>query len=687
MLTGGLVAAAGGLLGTVAAVPAVTAVAAPTRTLTGSMPAWAHSSALQGAVPAADHVGFRVYLGWRSDPSAFDRAVSTPGNAQYGHYLTAAQFRAAFSPSQSQVTAVQRWLHGQGFTIDYTPSNNLYVAAEGTVAQANAAFGTTLGEYSYHGLTLRSPESDLTVPGSLSVQAVVGLDDSAELVHTDHVTSDATPSPAFVNGGTCSTYYGQYNTGNATEPTPLHTTTGVITSPTGVKLPPAYQDGNATPYAPCGYTPAQLRGAYGLTAAQTGAGQTVAIIDAYASPTIVPDANRFFTDNNVSKTDGSAIPGGTSDALIPPLSATNFSQVVAPGTFRHPEEGATQDPQGWYGEETLDVEAVHSMAPAAHIVYVGAPNNFQDLDAALNHVVDRQLASMVTNSYGNSGEALPNGYIKPVYDVTQQAVAEGIGVYFSSGDNGDETGGVGGLAQATPDWPASDPWVTAVGGTALAVDEHNTRSAEYGWETGRSKLAGSSADALSWTPTPPGTYLYGSGGGTSRLFAQPAYQANVVPTTMSEIYGNSTPMRVVPDVAAIGDPNTGMLVGQTQTFPSGVAYGTYRIGGTSVASPIFTGMMADVQQARGSDIGFANPLLYQAYGSSAFKDIAPVNQSAPPAVVRSDYANFLDSSAGYVASVRTLDFDAPLTIHVATGYDDVTGVGSPGPDFFTALAK
>lgn len=79
---------------------------------------------------------------------------------------------------------------------------------------------------------------------------------------------------------------------------------------------------------------------------------------------------------------------------------------MAPGTYNHPEKGLLQDPQGWYGEETLDVEAVHGMAPAANIVYVGAPNNFQDLDAALNHVVDRHLAQIVTNSYGFPTELL-----------------------------------------------------------------------------------------------------------------------------------------------------------------------------------------------------------------------------------------------------------------------------------------
>src|SRR3989442_8810532 len=106
------------------------------------------------------------------------------------------------------------------------------------------------------------------------------------------------------------------------------------------------------------------------------------------------------------------------------------------------------------------------MAPAASIVYVGAPNNFQDLDAALNYVVDRHVAPNVTNSYGFNTEILPLGYIKPQENTILQGVGTGIGICFSSGDNSDESRVQG---YTRPDWPASSPYVTAVGGTSLAV--------------------------------------------------------------------------------------------------------------------------------------------------------------------------------------------------------------------------
>jgi subtilase family serine protease len=642
-----LAVAAAGVTLAMVAFGTATAQASSRRDLAGSIPSWAHASALAGEVAGSDHVGFRVYLGWRdaAGATALASAVSTPGSASYGQFLTAQQFRDRFAPAQSDVAAVQNWLRGAGFTLDYTPQNAHYVAAEGTVAQAEAAFATQLGWYAYGQLKLRAPESSLSVPASLSaVTSVVGLDDSAALV-----VHDASPSPAFVNGRPCSDYWGQKTTTNTS-------------TLDGTALPGSW------PYAPCGYTPSQLRGAYGVSAAvasgNDGTGQTVAVIDAYASPTIAADLNQY-----------SSLHG------LPTMDSTQFQQVVAPGVYRVPEAGGgVQDPQGWYGEETLDVEAVHSIAPGAKIVYVGAPNNYQDLDAALNHVVDNHLASIVTNSYGWSSEALPSGYIKPYLDIMVQAVATGIGVYFSSGDSGDETGGdPNNAAAATPDWPASSPWVTAVGGTSLGVGQDQNYLFETGWETGRSVLSGGA-----WTPPYPGNYLYGSGGGTSHLFAQPAYQAGVVPSDIAT--RNGAPARVVPDISALGDPTTGMLVGQTQAFPDGsVRYSEYRIGGTSLSSPLMAGFMALVQQKAGHPLGFANPLIYARAGSSAYRDVLP---STGLGAVRADYINGVDASGGYRYSLRSLSFDTGLTIHTRAGYDDVTGVGTPnGAAFLTALSS
>ena len=639
------VTALGMALGTAGA-----ASAAPSQqaTLSGSVPSWATSAAFKGAAAGSDHVGFRIYLGWRGGDAAarYALAVSTPGNPDYRHFLTPAQFRAQYAPSTADVQNVQNWLRSQGFTVDYTPQNGHYVAAEGTVAQASAAFGTSFGLYSVQGQTLRAPEQALTIPTSLAgvVQGVVGLDQSSALVHTDRMTTsqagpDAAPAAGFRNAPPCSAYWAE-------------------------KIDTA-QPGDY-PYAPCGYVPSQLEGAYGVSGAiasgNNGSGVTVAVIDAYASPTILSDANTY-----------------SSRYGLPALNGSNFQQVVAPGVYRIKDNPA-QDPSGWYGEETLDIEAVHTMAPGAKIVYVGSANNYQDLDAALNHVVDQHLADIVTNSYGWSTELLPTGYIKPYEDTMIQGAAEGIGIYFSSGDSGDETGGTADPSVATPDWPAVSPWATAVGGTSLAVSASNGYLFETGWETGRSRL---NADNTWAAPT----YQYGSGGGTSRLFTQPAYQAGVVPDAIATAHGlRSQPMRVIPDVSMLGDPNTGMRIGITQTFSDGTYYDEYRIGGTSLSSPLLAGVMALAQQRAGAPIGFANPALYATYRTSASTALHDILPSSGLGVVRVDYVNGENAADGLSTTLRRLGYDQVLTIHAAPGYDDVTGIGTPtGTAFLDAV--
>jgi subtilase family serine protease len=506
----------------------------------------------------------------------------------------------------------------------YTPTNNHYVAAQGTVAQANAAFATTLQMYKVKGQSVRAPSNDVSVPNSLAtvVTGVIGLDDSPVFIEPDHVR-EAPPSDGFRNAPPLSAFW-------AEKVSPYAYPSGF----TDLSNPPT------APWAVAGNTPEQIKGAYGVPSTLDGSSQTVAIIDAYASPTILQDVNKWSTNRG-----------------IPTMKQGQLVQVVPPGIYRRPNN-SHQDPSGWYGEETLDVEAVHGMAPGAKIVFVGAPNNYQDLDAAMNHVVDRQLAQIVTNSYGFSTELLPPGYVKPFNDTLIQAAAEGIGVYFSSGDNGDESQNVG---FTTTDWPASSPWVTAVGGTALGVSQSNARAIETGWGT-----SNYNCDKTTLVCTRTG-WLYGAGGGVSRLFATPFYQT-----------GLNLSGRGVPDVAALGDPQTGLLIGQTQTFPDGTYYDEFRIGGTSLSSPIFAGLMALLDQQSGSPHGFANPLFYANAG--VFYDV----QSVKTAVARRNFVNSVDASAGTVDRLRTFDdYSGSPAQHTSKGWDDVTGLGAPQNSFFS----
>ena len=189
--------------------------------------------------------------------------------------------------------------------------------------------------------------------------------------------------------------------------------------------------------------------------------------------------------------------------------------------------------------------------------------------------------------------------------------------------------------------------MTAVGGTALAVGKTNNYLFEQGWGTGKSVLTNGA-----WDPASP-AYLYGGGGGTSRMFEQPNYQKGVVPASISQ-YFSSTPHRAVPDVAMVGDPNTGFLVGQSQTFPNGtIKYSEYRIGGTSLSSPLFAGLVAVADQVGQGSLGFLNPTIYKLAGTPAFHDIA--STGVTDGVVRVDFVNGSTPADGKVTSLRTLN--------------------------------
>ena len=126
----------------------------------------------------------------------------------------------------------------------------------------------------------------------------------------------------------------------------------------------------------------------------------------------------------------------------------------------------------------------------------------------------------------------------------------------------------------------------------------------------------------------------------------------------------------------------GLLVGQTQTFPDGAYYDEYRIGGTSLASPIFAGLMALADQKAGYTHGFANPLFYANPG--AFYDVTSVKT----AVARRNYNNGVDASGGTADRLRTFDnYSGSPTQKTGPGWDNVIGLGTPNSSFLSTLGK
>jgi subtilase family serine protease len=643
--------ASGTVIGLTAAAGAASAAPQGRHPLDGSMPKWLHQARDMGTSASTQRMNFGVLLGMRDQAGAAAtlQAISDPSSSSYGKWLTNAEFDARYAPAKSSVTAVQGWLRSEGFQITKTLPSGMYVEASGSVSQVENTFGTSVHNYSYLGKDVHANNSQLSLPASTpaavtsAVAGVIGVDQGTALKHTAD-TEPGPPPGARYGVQPCSAYYAQK---------------------VATDKPEAY--GKHQPYAVCGYGPQQLQGAYGesalLKAGINGRGTTVAITDAYAAPTIYADAQKY---NKV-----------------------HHQPLFKPGQFRQivpRSDGFDQtdvcDPQGWYGEETLDVEAVHAMAPGAKVVFVGARDCTTGLDEAWAATIDSHVADVITNSWTSGTDditLLGTDYVTFYEQFSTEAALTGITVNFSSGDSGDHTAGGTDPASKTVEFPADLPYVTGVGGSSVFIGSHRQWLDEYGWQTDYSTLTNGA-----WTPAPPGTYSSGGGGGTSQLFTQPFYQAGKVPASISQYY-SSTPMRAVPDIAMDADPNTGMIVGETQVFPDGTYWDQYRIGGTSLSSPLLAGVVAVANQVHRHPLGFINPLYYRLLGSSALHDtVAP---TSPVAQVRTDYTNFLDNSQGKFWRLQTVDVQTS-TLKDTPGYDDETGVGTPrGPAFFLSALR
>lgn len=670
------------------------------------VPTWATPAAKVGSANDSQRVSIAVFLGFRNESALRELIadVSTPSSAHYGRYLTPAQFHAQFSPAAADVQRVQRALTKLGFRVDYTPASGLFVEVSGTVAQVKSAFGVTQDLYAYRGKTLRANAETPRVPAEIAdiVKVVAGLDESAVLRTSHHISLDEPAGAAKLAAAAAAS-------ASPNAPPPVQTG---IPSPvcstffndhTGTLSTPVAPYPATLPWLICGYTPQQLRAAYGSTfVRESGAGVTVGIVDIYGSPTIVADANRYSKNHGLPQL----------------ITGKNFFQILPANIYNVPASDPC-GPQGWYEEESLDVESVHSMAPGADIVFAGDVCT-DPANAPLYSLIDEHTVDIVTNSYGYNGENVPGWFITVETFYFEQAASEGISVLFSTGDSGD-LAAINGIASGS--WDATSPWVTAVGGTSLALLSWTGEKLEWGWGTYRVVLNGATVPAngkeiTDSGPALPFTFYAGSGGGPSLIELAPPYQADVPPslsmyTTLEN--GKRVPLhaayRVDPDISMVGDPYTGFLYGETFTklnppdldhncvnVSTTTEYCEGSLGGTSLSSPLFAGVLALVNQARfkigKGAVGFVNPALYAIAAAggggpgSAIVDVKP--PKSPTAVLRGYTTN--SHLLRVVTMNSTLDAKgniiegADTSYRTTPGYDDVTGLGTPWvPSLIEAL--
>lgn len=370
---------------------------------------------------------------------------------------------------------------------------------------------------------------------------------------------------------------------------------------TGTIQPPSDATCRAKTGFPC-YSPQEIRNAYGVTplinAGYTGKGQSIVIIDSFGSPTIRHDLYVFDKAYH--------LPSPPSFKIMAPLGTVPFNPNNA-------------DQNGWAFETSLDVEWSHALAPDANIVLLTSPvsetQGVQGLPEFLfleKYAVAQHLGSIISQSWATTENTLfnPAGryVINQFENFYQDAARKHVTVFASAGDSGPANPNVSGKTYPFPTvgFPASSPYVTAVGGTSLYASTSGQYQSETVWDEA-AKQGGA------------------TGGGVSEYFKEPYYQSSTLPASDQKLLHGH---RGLPDISYNADPYTSILV-YISFAPNPAGY--YAIGGTSEGSPQWAGIIADANQMAGHPLGFLNPALYK-LGSGrerneSFHDITVGNNS------------------------------------------------------------
>jgi subtilase family serine protease len=484
----------------------------------------------------------------------------------------------------------------------------------------------------------------------------------------------------------------------------LPQTPGLITanrtSSTACTLP----DGSDVSWFHC-YTPNDIRSAYGVDSiaplssgvSNAGQGQTIVLVDSYGSPTAASDLQHFH------------------DTFFPSLPNPDFQQVFPQGNPQYNNACSSSNGQSgpcaaanWSGEATLDIEWAYSIAPRAHLILLavppaetegvqGLPNLFNAISSEIDATPAGTLFSMsfgvTEQTFGGAASSQTSKFDA----VFQKGLAKDDNFFAATGDNG-STGAskqhkdTGVYSYPTVGWPASSPYVVAVGGTQLqdgwtwnpTSNDAFTASGDFNpaywqWNDGGDTQA---VWNESWAQI-------GTGGGASTIYPRPSWQQGV-----AEADGNH---RIIPDTSWNAAVNGGVDVYITAypQFNCGNSTGCWTIfGGTSAATPQTAALVALANAAREAagkgPIGFLDPILYGGLGSSAYSDIVPQHYgSAPATFAGSDVgvAGPVNKSVGDLVDNQL--WETPIAGYPTTsGYDATTGWGTPqAPAFVAGLAS
>lgn len=645
-----------------------------------------------------------VWLNMHNKPAldALVEQMYDSTSPSYHHFLTMQEYKDQFAPTAKEAAAVRDFLVSHNMNVTSIEQNNHYVVAQTRVADAQSAFNTQINRVMLNGAVHRMTASEPAVTGAVAplVATVQGLSD---LRYRAHVSPAINPETGAPYAGVALTSVGPdglFFSADCLRPpqTITFTTAGGFPSATYFGNRYGADITSGRPNLPsCGYDAAELQQAYGLNTLYNhgldGTGQTIMIVDAFGSNTIVDDANLFSSLNG-----------------LPALTPSNF-QIFTPNgpTTCTATNGCIGG--NWQFETTLDVEWAHAMAPGANIVLVlGADNSFTNLDLANLFAIENGFGNVLSNSFGISEIALVDFLPSELVvenGISEIAAALGISHNISTGDSGDNLAldnadfGINSVSvNANPD----SPFATAVGGTSTFLDAKHNIKLQTAWGLNFARIADP-------TPNPPVIpplffgFQSGSGGGTSVVYAKPKFQ--------KELKGK---FRQVPDISMNADPETGVEIIVTPDSVPGDPVFVEVFGGTSLSCPMFSGVWAIANQANaaqgGGPLGQAAPILYQ-LSSKAIKDVnvdrddtlfnvtgvilnppsPPVFESAPflaqpldGTSPRGFISALFQSSASTRWDVFTFGTDSSLTD--GPGWDNATGLGTPnGQAFINEVVK